>query len=417
MTSIRRITPEDQPQFPCWVWAPPIVNQHGWWWRCVTVETFRYEQAEEDASTHWSPDAPEAPSEVPTLGGDENMKPHIDTHGKDCDPGFLMGAAIPSNPASLAPSDPPADERGTPRTDAVANILAALSTRTSEQFVLADFARQLEKELNAMAEAFVIATRSADDQMFQKREAEQRNAALREEVEGLKAHFTDGRINWDALNETIAKVNETSAKNLAENIQLRADLAAANGARAEAERVDLRTRECAMLRGKKIDEQLKEIEDQQKTLIALSARFNEVQQREALLDADLKAAHHFLSLVEELRMVEMRVPEAVQALVQLYQRKIASETTVEEFRTRFIKELKAELFSQQEEIAELKRTLAAREADGKIVDWLDEITYCGETKDGLCQWGFEETFPANLVWLRDVYAAAQPAPGLREGEK
>ena len=46
------------------------------------------------------------------------------------------------------------------------------------QTVLADFARMLERELAAVTKALEIANKSADDQMFQKREAQKQRDEL-----------------------------------------------------------------------------------------------------------------------------------------------------------------------------------------------------------------------------------------------
>lgn len=70
------ITPENPPQFPCWLWNPTPDMQHAYHAYCCddVVST----------ETHWHPDQPEAPTSVPdgtcpTIGhvGDHNAQTRI----------------------------------------------------------------------------------------------------------------------------------------------------------------------------------------------------------------------------------------------------------------------------------------------------------------------------------------------------
>jgi hypothetical protein len=120
----RRITPEDQPVFPCWLYGPK-----GWlhfmrW----GISSARYE------ATHWHPHQREAPAEVP----EQRYSPFDDPieYHQSC-------AGVPGDPT---PTIPPATggETPTPRTDEAAYYVPAGWKKLMVDY---DFARQLEREL------------------------------------------------------------------------------------------------------------------------------------------------------------------------------------------------------------------------------------------------------------------------------
>ncbi len=59
----RKITQEERPQFPCWLWSyidgNPALN--GWWWRCSSYGVFDYDKRCSDRAVYWLPDQPTAP--------------------------------------------------------------------------------------------------------------------------------------------------------------------------------------------------------------------------------------------------------------------------------------------------------------------------------------------------------------------
>lgn len=61
MTTPRKITPEDQPIFPCWLWGS--VGNH---WRRFERWRVNY-TPQQGLWTHWLPDQPDAPTEIPTI--------------------------------------------------------------------------------------------------------------------------------------------------------------------------------------------------------------------------------------------------------------------------------------------------------------------------------------------------------------
>lgn len=117
MTTPRKITPEDQPVFPCWVWTKPQ-GKVAFWQKVYAERLFDPNRFGSRAcdSTHWLPDQPTAP---------------------DC------------IPAPAAPNTGPNHrmEGATPRTDARKfTILSDLQSGTRE-VVDAEVSEQLEREL------------------------------------------------------------------------------------------------------------------------------------------------------------------------------------------------------------------------------------------------------------------------------
>jgi hypothetical protein len=115
----RLITPDCQPEFPCWLWAADAKYPH--WYRYPAKE-FLWRRD----YTHWHPDQPTAPTCAP-----ETVN-------------YLEVARLRAERA--APSAQPAT--GTPRTDAEVTRVFAVTTDDAQRvFLLASFARTLEREL------------------------------------------------------------------------------------------------------------------------------------------------------------------------------------------------------------------------------------------------------------------------------
>lgn len=67
MSLIKRIS-DEQPVFPCWLYSTRTMDGKSWWWRCTSLKTFIFDISESGdgcPTTHWHPDQPEAPKEVP----------------------------------------------------------------------------------------------------------------------------------------------------------------------------------------------------------------------------------------------------------------------------------------------------------------------------------------------------------------
>ena len=58
-SQVRRITPESQPVFPCWLWLP-IAKHH--WFRLSGGLALDISKV---GFTHWHPDQPHAPTDIP----------------------------------------------------------------------------------------------------------------------------------------------------------------------------------------------------------------------------------------------------------------------------------------------------------------------------------------------------------------
>ena len=86
----------------------------------------------------------------------------------------------------------------TPRTDAFiskfyGNRSLSSGSRHRTDVELHDFARQLERELASAHEALSIANASANDQMFQKREAQAQRDKLEKALESIREYWNQDR--------------------------------------------------------------------------------------------------------------------------------------------------------------------------------------------------------------------------------
>jgi hypothetical protein len=130
----RLITPDCQPEFPCWLWCPPDFGYQnkpieGYWYKMDSARRYEYDKRN-SPPTYWHPDQPTAPTCVPeqeTSGG--KLKPL---------PGTTFADTQPAT--------------GTPRTDAeVTRVFAVTNDDAQRVFLLASFARTLERELAEMS--------------------------------------------------------------------------------------------------------------------------------------------------------------------------------------------------------------------------------------------------------------------------
>lgn len=182
-----RITPENSPQFPCWLWS----STHEEWQRWMRNDA---EELEEPyryyAFTHWHPDQPTAPTAQPEriYTMDEQvaaLKKHIAS-------GKLFGSDADGKIAAQPSAEPAAtwtpDAGATPRTDELCRILP-YEDRYEVGRRLTSFARQLEREL-----AFMRESRDAANNL--RVSAEQYATDFRAERDALRAQLTarDGVI-------------------------------------------------------------------------------------------------------------------------------------------------------------------------------------------------------------------------------
>lgn len=127
----------------------------------------------------------------------------------------------PETPAGLT------KEAGeTPRTDVVASFLRGLSSQTSEQFVLADFARTLEREL-AAAKALLEENRQCGNSYVATTDAQL--DGLRDELAGWKDAALTTKRDYDELKAQLAthpaRNEEPNGGELREALELSMSLA------------------------------------------------------------------------------------------------------------------------------------------------------------------------------------------------
>jgi hypothetical protein len=145
--AMRAITPESQPVFPCWLYVRYRPLSGG-------VPSWEYAPSAPDMTawnvTHWHPDQRTAPT-VPPAHGEHQGKPvpaEEDRYNQFW-ADKVTAASIERERLEKSPSAQPAQGKreatgtDTPRTDEQANI----SSDPEAEYVLSDFARTLEREL------------------------------------------------------------------------------------------------------------------------------------------------------------------------------------------------------------------------------------------------------------------------------
>lgn len=161
----RKITKEDPPQFPCWLWSPPYGSQPGHWWRCTSYLVFSADNDEDDSATHWHPDSPTAPEGrpeetnlLPESGASRSVQTVIDRQDMKDSAAFTGKARV-----AISPQESPA-ETATTETDYNEMIFTQGKFFPKEllRYVKPDFARRLERErdqaraqLQAMTDQFL----------------------------------------------------------------------------------------------------------------------------------------------------------------------------------------------------------------------------------------------------------------------
>lgn len=127
MSTIHKITPENQPVFPCWLWDTACLH----WTRRINVnQYFTQLDLHNERLTHWHPDQPTAPTKVPeplTIAEAANTPEKTER---------LVGLFH-----GVSPTPP---EGATPETDRV--LEPAADWHVATRVVHADFARQLERQ-------------------------------------------------------------------------------------------------------------------------------------------------------------------------------------------------------------------------------------------------------------------------------
>lgn len=125
--SIHRITPDDPPQFPCWLWSSNTKN----WWRRDTFP----DAAPAGEYTHWHPEQPpptDGPSDDPST---EQLRSELEYRRKNAQPAT-----------------------DTPLTDAAEPLYHQEGSNPAPfGYVPADFARRLERDNARLREALASA--------------------------------------------------------------------------------------------------------------------------------------------------------------------------------------------------------------------------------------------------------------------